>query len=151
MYCKGLTSLLDQVVEKYPQKVKEVFMNFPVRSHKYAETAARAALAADKQGKFWEFHDKLFENANQLNDEKVREIAKELNLNMEQFEKDWQSEETLAKVRSDIEQGSRIGVRGVPAVFINGRQLKQRSLEGFSAIIDKELEKNSGAKKQPKK
>jgi protein-disulfide isomerase len=147
VYCKGLTSLLDQVVEKYPQKVKEVFMNFPVRSHKYAETAARAALAADKQGKFWEFHDKLFENANQLNDEKVREIAKELNLNMEQFEKDWQSEETLAKVRSDIDQGSRIGVRGVPAVFINGRQLKQRSLEGFSAIIDKELEKNSGAKK----
>jgi protein-disulfide isomerase len=149
VYCKGLTSLLDQVVEKYPQKVKEVFMNFPVRSHKYAETAARAALAADKQGKFWEFHDKLFENANQLNDEKVREIAKELNLNMEQFEKDWQSEETLAKVRSDIDQGSRIGVRGVPAVFINGRQLKQRSLEGFSAIIDKELEKNSGAKEKP--
>ena len=150
MYCKGLTSLLDQVVEKYPQKVKEVFMNFPVRSHKYAETAARAALAADKQGKFWEFHDKLFENANQLNDEKVREIAKELNLNMEQFEKDWQSEETLAKVRSDIDQGSRIGVRGVPAVFINGRQLKQRSLEGFSEIIDKELEKTSGgAEKQP--
>jgi protein-disulfide isomerase len=146
VYCKGLTSLLDQVVEKYPQKVKEVFMNFPVRSHKYAETAARAALAADKQGKFWEFHDKLFENANQLNDEKVREIAKELNLNMEQFEKDWQSEETLAKVRSDIDQGSRIGVRGVPAVFINGRQLKQRSLEGFSEIIDKELEKTSGAK-----
>lgn len=147
MYCKGLTSLLDQVVEKYPQKVKEVYMNFPVRSHKYAETAARAALAADKQGKFWEFHDKLFENANQLNDEKVREIAKELNLNMEQFEKDWQSGETLAKVRSDIDQGSRIGVRGVPAVFINGRKLKQRSLEGFSEIIDKELEKNSGAKK----
>jgi len=146
VYCKGLTSLLDQVVEKYPQKVKEVFMNFPVRSHKYAETAARAALAADKQGKFWEFHDKLFQNANQLNDEKVREIAKELNLNMEQFEKDWQSEETLAKVRSDIDQGSRIGVRGVPAVFINGRQLKQRSLEGFSEIIDKELEKTSGAK-----
>jgi protein-disulfide isomerase len=149
VYCKGLTSLLDQVVEKYPQKVKEVFMNFPVRSHKYAETAARAALAAGKQGKFWEFHDKLFENANQLNDEKVREIAKELNLNMEQFEKDWQAEETLAKVRSDIDQGSRIGVRGVPAVFINGRQLKQRSLEGFSEIIDKELEKTSGAKKKP--
>ena len=146
MYCKGLTSLLDQVVEKYPQQVKEVFMNFPVRSHKYAETAARAALAADKQGKFWEFHDKLFQNANQLNDEKVREIAKELNLNMEHFEKDWQAGETLTKVRSDIDQGSRIGVRGVPAVFINGRQLKQRSLEGFSEIIDKELEKNSGAK-----
>lgn len=124
-------------------------MNFPVRSHKYAETAARAALAADKQGRFWEFHDELFQNTNQLNDEKVREIAKALNLNMEQFEKDWQAEETLAKVQSDIAQANRVGVRGVPAIFINGRQLKQRSLEGFSAIIDKELEKNSGATKQP--
>jgi protein-disulfide isomerase len=147
VYCKGLTSLLDQVVEKYPQHVKEVFMNFPVRSHKYAETAARAALAADKQGRFWEFHDELFQNTNQLNDEKVREIAKALNLNMEQFEKDWQAEETLAKVQSDIAQANRVGVRGVPAIFINGRQLKQRSLEGFSAIIDKELAKDSGAKK----
>ena len=135
------------MVEKYPQAVREVFLNFPVKSHPYAETAARAALAADKQGKFWEFHNKLFENADQLNDEKVREIAKELNLNMERFEKDWQSEGTLAKVRSDIEQGNRIGVRGVPAVFINGRQLKQRSLEGFSDIIDRELEKAAGAKK----
>lgn len=122
-------------------------MNFPVRSHLYAETAARAALAADKQGKFWGFHDKLFENASQLNDDKVREIAKELDLNMEQFEKDWQAEWTRIKVQSDIEQGNRIGVRGVPAVFINGRQLRQRSLEGFSEMIDKELQKNSGAGK----
>ncbi len=122
-------------------------MNFPVKSHPYAETAARAALAADKQGKFWEFHDKIFENASQLNDEKVREIAKELDLNMERFEKDWQAEWTRAKVQSDIEQGNRIGVRGVPAVFINGRQLRQRSLEGFSDMIDKELQKNSGRKK----
>ncbi len=82
-----------------------------------------------------------------MNDDKVREIAKELDLNMEQFEKEWQAEWTLAKVRSDIEQGNRIGVRGVPAVFINGRQLKQRSLEGFSDIIDRELEKAAGAKK----
>jgi protein-disulfide isomerase len=149
VYCKGLTPLLDQVVEKYPQKVKEVFLNFPIRSHNYAETAARAALAADKQGKFWEFHDKLFENSTQLNDEKVREIAKALDLNMEKFEKDWQAGETLTKVRSDIDQGSRIGVRAVPTVFINGRRLKQRSLESFSAIIDKELEKESGVKKQP--
>ena len=122
-------------------------MNFPVRSHKYAETAARAALAADKQGKFWEFHDKLFENANRLNDEKVRDIATELGLNLEQFEKDWQAEETLTKVRADIDQGSRIGVRGVPAIFINGRRLQQRSLEGFSEIIDAELQKDSAAKK----
>jgi protein-disulfide isomerase len=134
------------VVEKYPGTVKEVFLNFPIQSHQYAETAARAALAADKQGRFWEFHDKLFENADRLNDETVREIAQTLALDREQFEKDWHSEETLTKVRSDIEQGRRIGVRGVPAIFVNGRQLKKRSLEGFSELIEKELQKNTGDK-----
>ena len=80
MYCKRLDSLLDQLVEKYPQKIKVAHKNFPVQSHKYAEKAARAALAAGKQGQFWPFHDKLFDNYNRLNDDKVREIVRELKL-----------------------------------------------------------------------
>ena len=146
MYCKRLGSLLDQVVEKYPQKVKVAYKNFPVRSHKYAETAARAALAAGKQGKFWPFHDKLFDNYNQLNDVKVREIAQELKLDMAQFEKDWQDPGIAASVQSDMTEGGRIGVRSVPTVFINGSQLKRRTLEGMSEMIDKELNKTSAAK-----
>jgi len=147
VYCKRLGSLLDQVVEKYPQKVKVAYKNFPVRSHKYAETAARAALAAEKQGKFWPFHDKLFENYNQLNDEKVREIAREMKLNPAQFEKDWKDPGIAATVQADMTEGSRIGVRSVPTVFINGKQVKRRTLDGMSEMIDKELGKTTPAKK----
>ena len=122
------------------------YKNFPVRSHKYAETAARAALAAGRQDKFWPFHDKLFDNYNRLNDELVREIARELKLDMAQFEKDWQDPGIAAAVRSDIAEGNRIGVRSVPTIFINGKQVKRRTLEGMSEMIDKELNKTSAAK-----
>jgi protein-disulfide isomerase len=58
--------LLEQVLEQYPNQVKLVYKNFPLRNHKFAKPAASAALAAGEQGKFWEFHDKLFQNYNQL-------------------------------------------------------------------------------------
>jgi protein-disulfide isomerase len=132
------------VIEKYPDQVKIVYKNFPVPSHSYAEIAARAALAAGKQGKFWEFHDLLFESYNSLNDEKVRQIAGQLKLNMPQFEADWKNVRIAAKVKSDMQEGKNAGVRGVPTVYVNGRQLRNRSLEGFSELIDKAL-KNSAA------
>ena len=117
-----------------------------MRSHKYAETAARAALAAEKQGKFWPFHDKLYDNYNKLNDEKVREIAKELKLDMAKFEKDWKDTGIATTVKSDMSEGSRIGVRSVPTIFINGKQVKRRTLAGMSEMIDKELNKPSAVK-----
>ena len=67
--------VFEQVLEKYPQDVKLVFKNFPLRNHKFAEKAAIAALAAGEQGKFWEFHDLLFKNYNKLSDQKIQEIA----------------------------------------------------------------------------
>lgn len=133
-------SLLEQVLEKNPKTVKIVFKNFPIRSHKFARKAAVAALAADRQGKFWEFHDELFNNYNRLNEEKVQEIAAKLKLNKAQFEKDRQDPLLLEQVRHDFNEGIQAGVRGVPAVFVNGRKLKDRSLKKFQALIDKELE-----------
>lgn len=132
--------LLEQVLEKNPKTVKIVFKNFPIRSHKFARKAAVAALAADRQGKFWEFHDELFNNYNRLNEEKVQEIAAKLKLNKAQFEKDRKDPLLLEQIRQDFNEGVRAGVRGVPAVFVNGRKLKDRSLKGFQALIDKELE-----------
>ena len=132
--------LLEQVLEKNPKTVKIVFKNFPIRSHKFAAQAAVAALAADRQGKFWEFHDELFNNYNRLNEEKVQEIAAKLKLNKAQFEKDRKDPLLLEQIKHDFNEGVRAGVRGVPAVFVNGRKLKDRSLKGFQALIDKELE-----------
>ena len=70
--------LLEQVFKKYPNEVKLVHKDFPLRNQKYAQKAPAAALTANRQGKFWEFHDRLFKNANRLNDQKLQEIAREL-------------------------------------------------------------------------
>jgi protein-disulfide isomerase len=136
-----VTPLLEQVLEKYPEQVKLVFKNFPLRNHRYARKAAAAALAADKQGKFWEFSEHLFKNARQLSDQKVKEIAGQLGLNMERFEKDWQDPQISKKIDTEVQEAMRIGVRGTPSIFVNGRLLRQRSMEGFRVIIEKELGK----------
>jgi len=131
------------VLEKYPNDVKLAFKNFPLRNHRFAMKAAAAALAAERQGKFWEYHDKLFENYSTLNDEKFAELAQSLGLDGEQFQKDVKDPKLYARINQDIQDGNEAGVRGTPTLFVNGKQLKTRSLEGFSAIIEKELTKNS--------
>jgi protein-disulfide isomerase len=84
------------LLKKYPDKVNLVFKNFPIRSHKFAVKAAAAALAADRQEKFWEFHDMLFENYNRLNDQKIQEIAGLLGLDETEFKKQ-QHNSTLSR------------------------------------------------------
>lgn len=125
--------------EKYSKEMKLVFKNFPLRNHKFAWPAAIAALAANKQGKFWELHDQLYENYNRLSDQKIREIAQQVGLDMEKFDKDMKAPELKAIVERDFQEGARIGVRGIPTIFVNGRQLKNRSFQGFQAAIEKEL------------
>ena len=128
------------MLEKNPKSVKIVFKNFPIRSHKFAVQAAIAALAADRQGKFWDFHDELFKQYNKLNEEKVQEIATKLKLDKAQFEKDRKDPLLMEQIKYDYNEGIRVGVRSVPSVFVNGRKLKDRSLKGFQTLIDKELE-----------
>lgn len=146
MYCQRLVPLLEQVLEKNPVKVKIVFKNFPLQNHKFAEKAAAAALAAHRQGKFWPFHDRLFDNYNRLSDPKIQEIAVSLGLNMEAFNNDLKNPGIQAKVRQDFQDGNQAGVRGTPAIYINGRILKNRTLAGFQEIIDRELGKIAGKK-----
>ncbi len=133
--------LLKQVLEKYPKDVKLVYKSFPISSHKFARQAAAAALAADRQGKFWEMHDRLFEKYNQLNDTEIRNIARGLGLDMKKLEIDMKDRRIQSMITRDIEEGRRIGVRGTPTIFVNGKLLQQRSLAGFSAMIDNELNK----------
>jgi len=133
--------VLEQVLEKNPNQVKLVFKNFPLRNNKFAMPAAIAALAAEKQGKFWEFHDLLFKDYNRLNEQKIKEIAQQLNLDMEQFEKDRKDPRIRAMINRDMSEGNRVGVRGTPTVFINGRLLRNRSMTGFQELIEKALKK----------
>ena len=133
--------VLEQVLEKYPDDVKIVFKNFPLRQHKFAMKAASAALAAGSEGKFWEFHDELYKNYNKLSDQKIREIALGLGFDQAQFEKKMNDPKITAMIRQDLQDGARAGVRGTPTVFINGRHLKNPSPQGFHAAIDRELQK----------
>jgi protein-disulfide isomerase len=127
---------------QYPNEVKFYFKNFPLNIHRYSKEAAMAALAADKQGKFWEFHNKLFENYRSLNDEKFIEIAKGLGLDMEAFERDSRSASINNLVNRDMMEGQRIGIRSTPTVFINGKLLERRNFKNFQLRIDAELKKS---------
>ncbi len=98
-----------------------------------------AALAAGRQEKFWEFHDELFKNYNRLNDQKIQEIGKQLGLDQAKFVEHLKSPVEAARVRQDYEEAIRLGVRGTPTVFINGRMLKNRSMKNMEAVIEGEL------------
>ncbi len=129
------------MLDKYPKKFKLVFKNFPLPHHKFGITAATAALAAHAQGKFWEFHDKLFENYRALNDAKIQEIAKELELDMEGFRRDMRDPSIQNLVARDIEDGQQIGLEGFPIIFVNGKLPIQASLQGIEDLIEAELKK----------
>jgi len=129
------------VLGQYPEKVKLVFKNFPLRSHEFSTQSAVAAFAAERQGKFWEFHDLLFKNYASINNDKIQEIAKILGLNMEKFNKDIKDPALKAKVTRDLRDGARAGVRSTPTLFVNGWPIPDRGLEGIKARIEKELEK----------
>ena len=124
-----------------PEKVKLVFKNFPLRNHQYAAKAAMAVLVADAQGKFWEFHDRLFADFNSINDQKIKDIARELGYKTAEFEKQMADPGILSRIRQDVQDGTLAGVRGTPTVFVNGRRLKKRTHKGLQDLIDKELEK----------
>jgi protein-disulfide isomerase len=131
------------VLEKYPNEVKLIFLSHPIRRHRFAKKAAVAAFAARRQGKFWEYHDRLFENYNGLSDQKFRQIARELGLDLERFEKDMNDLRIVARINQDIRLGAYMEPRvtGTPSVFINGRKSRARILEALQVAVEKELEK----------
>lgn len=139
-YCRKIEPLIAEVHKRNPESVKIVFKNMPLQFHKFADPAARAALAAGKQGKFWGFHDELFASE-QLNLQVIDAAAVKLELDIEKWKKDMVSQEIRQKINTDIQDAQLAGVTGTPTIFINGRLLKNRSLQGFQELIDKELKK----------
>jgi protein-disulfide isomerase len=127
------------VLEKYPKEVKLVVKQFPLSMHNYARKAAVAALAADKQGKFWEMHHKLFASQKELSDDKVESLAQELGLNMQQFNQDLKDPAIGALIDKDMNSAMQANVQGTPTIFVNGRLLAQRSLPGFEQAVEAEL------------
>ena len=119
-----------------------VWKHLPLSIHKDAPAAHLASVAAQKQGKFWEFHDKLFENQRNLKLEAFKQHAEELGMDVAQFENDFQDLENMKAVSADAAEASSMGLTGTPGFFINGRFLSGAKPFGeFATVINQELEK----------
>jgi protein-disulfide isomerase len=136
-FCARSEPLVHEALAAYPTQARLVFKHYPLTSiHPQAMPAALAAAAAQKQGKFWEMHEKLFANQRALAPEQLTQYARDIGLDMAQFEADMNSDVIKAQVQEDIALAQRSGVRGTPTIFVNGKILQQRSLDGFKQIID---------------
>ena len=145
-YCAKVVPLLEQVLEQNPDTVKIVLKNLTLTSiHKFAEKAALAALAAGEQGKFWQFHDELFDSP-EINDRVINKIADELGLDQNRFQKDMGSKKIRNKLDRDLQDANKAKVTGTPTIFINGRKVKNRGIAVIQAMIDQELERIQSGK-----
>jgi protein-disulfide isomerase len=142
-YCKRVVNVLEQVLERYPDQVKLAFRDFPIANiHPHAEKAAEAAHCAAEQGKFWEFHDLLFEKQDTIPTTNFAEHAKALGLEVTTFQTCIDGRKYQEKVERNYAAGVKAGVSGTPAFFINGRLLSgAQPLEAFKTVIDEELER----------
>ena len=141
-YCKRGYDTVKQIMESYPNDVKVAFKHLPLEFHKEAMPAAKASLAAAKQGKFWEYQSALFENQAKLSAAFYEETAKTLGLNIEQWKKDAASPEVEAQIKEDMALGAQNGIQGTPGFFVNGVAVKGAyPFEHFKMIIDRHLGK----------
>ena len=132
---------LPQLLSNYDGKIKYVVFNFPISTiHPLAQKASEAAECAYDQGKFWEYHDLLFNNQQALDTASLKGYATTLGLNNDNFNNCLDSGEKTQQVLSDFQTGQNAGVRGTPTFFINGRQLVgAQPLASFTNIIDAAL------------
>lgn len=121
--------------------MKIVAKHFPLRNHKFANLAATVTLAAEKEGKFWSLRKKLMENYSSLNKEKIYELANSEGISNATLDAAVMDKKIAALIRKDMNDGRKAGVGGTPSLFVNGKQVKNRSIEGFSRMIDDELKR----------
>ena len=136
-YCREGASVLQQLSEEHPNKLKIYFKHLPLAQHPQALSASKTALAAGLQGKFWEMHDKLFENQTRLGEQTYIELAKEMGLDIERFNIDRKSKQLDALLADDYAQAQSFRVTGTPTFVVNGRVVRgYQSLETFREIIN---------------
>jgi protein-disulfide isomerase len=139
-FCQQANPTVERVLKTYGDKIKFVYRHYPLPSHPNARPAAEAASCAGEQGKFWEFHDRLFANPSQLTDAALKEHAAALSLDTTAFNKCFDSHQMTPRVDTDVQEAESVGVTGTPAFFINGRPLEgAQPFDAFKRVIDEEL------------
>jgi protein-disulfide isomerase len=138
-FCQRAEPIVQEVLKRYPDKVRLVFRHFPLPMHPNARPAAEAALCANEQGKFWEFHEKVFSGKG-LEEADLAGYASAAGIDAEKFKACVAERRFKDKVDADAKAGSEAGVSGTPAFFVNGIMLSgAMPVEKFSAIIESEL------------
>ncbi len=141
-FCSRVGPTLAALREQYPSDVRIVYKHLPLSFHRNALPAAKASVAAQRQGKFWEMHDLLFASQKQLDEATFKAHAEALGLDLARFEADLNSPEVAALVAKDQAEARALGVSGTPGFFVNGRFLSgAKPVSSFQKLIDEELEK----------
>jgi predicted DsbA family dithiol-disulfide isomerase len=149
--CRAARPIVEEALKKHDGQARLVFKNFPLSIHQYGEKLARAARAAQNQGKFWEMYGALFDNQERISPPVIDELAKGLGLDMAKFQKDMDSEATADAVSRDRKQGEQLDIQSTPTIFINGRQFTgtQDFPEELDDWINLEVELAGGAPAKP--
>lgn len=142
-FCKQFQPTATTLLERYSSKLRLVHKDLPLDGiHPQARVAAEAARCADEQGKFWSYHDALYADSPKASAEDLKSYAKEVRLDVKEFDRCLGSGKFKAVVQQDLMDGARLGITGTPTFFINGREISgNQPLATFEAIIDEELEK----------
>jgi protein-disulfide isomerase len=137
------------LLKNNPDTLKIVFKNLPLRSHKMAKPAAEGAMAAHEQGRFWDFHDKIFSfitspSKKKLNKSELGKIPTDLGLDMPRYLKSLKSPAIKKIINRDMREAQIAGVTGTPTLFVNGRRVNKRSPQAIQKMINQELQKLKG-------
>ncbi len=140
--CSATHPILQKAMEPYADKIRFVVRDYPLEAlHPNSFHAALAANAARAQGKFFEYVDILYKNQKAQDDASLKKYAADLGLNAAQFALDFNSEKTAAEVRKDMADGKSYGITSTPSIFINGRYVRNISVDGFREAIEAALHK----------
>jgi protein-disulfide isomerase len=130
-FCAAMVPVIDLITERFPGQVRVAYKTYALPGHPHAPEAAYAALAAYRQGKFWEMQRMLFDNQKALEKKDLFKYAREVDVDFTQFKKDFEDAELRQALKEDITYGDSVGVGGTPTLFINGRLVPMEKLAPF--------------------
>jgi len=136
-HCRRASEAAVELQRENPSRIRLFYKHFPLDSHAMAMSAARACVAAQAQDKFWEFHDRIYENQDDIGPGLYVRIATELQMDIDRFESERISQDSATRVQRDKLEGQRIGVEATPTIFVNGRRF-QDGVESLEAWIEEE-------------
>jgi protein-disulfide isomerase len=141
-FCSRVGPTMKEILEKYAKDVQLVFVNQPLPFHENARPAARAFMAAHRQNKAWEMHDKMFANQQNLGAADLERYAKEVGLNLAKWKKDMADPALDKEIADDQALATSVGANGTPGFFLNGREISgAQPFASFQAVIDEEIKK----------